>query len=267
MEKDEAKILKENVRQVFTDEMLSFLYNSTVFQSFSEEEQQSFIKTYEKNIHFHEILDVAKSLQEVIFEVEQTMDELTDEVCQFFAQPKKSILDCVKVEDNIVYVPFDRYLKDAAPLVVCVQQGEEMKEVEQFCKGMMMSLFDLCLRQRRDLIIILFAEEVTTLKFEYGHFPIHTFDRFIEHHYGGEARLIPVLNYALELFDGAAEKENAELMLITNNHFSDYDEEVLATFESTLANRGISISAMAMSEELFNRQPLHFLDKVFFANE
>lgn len=259
--------MKENVQHVFTDEMLSFLYSSTVFQSFSEEEQQSFIQTYEKNVHFHEILDVAKSLQEVIFELEQTMDELTDEVRQFFAQPKKSILDRVKIEENIVYVPFDCYLKDAAPLVVCVQQGEAMKGVEQFCKGMLMSLFDLCLRQRRDLIIILFAEEMTTLKFKYGHFPIHTFNRFIEQMYGGEARLMPVLNYVLELFDGAEEKENAELMLITNNQFSDYDEEVLASFEATLANRRISVSAMAMSEELFNRQPLHFLDKVFFVNE
>ncbi len=265
--KDEARVLKENVQQVFTDEMLSFLYSSTVFQSFSEEEQRSFIKTHEKNVHFHEIIDVAKSLQEVIFEVEQTMDELTDEVQQFFAQPKKSILNRVKIEENIIYVPFDRYLKDAAPLVVCVQQGEAMKEVEQFCKGMMMSLFDLCLRQRRDLIIIPFAEEMTTLKFEYGHFSIQTFDRFIQHHFGGEARLIPVLNYALELFDAAEEKENAELMLITNNHFSDYDEEVLASFETTLANRHISVSAMAMSEELFNHQPLHFLNKVFFVNE
>ena len=255
------------LQPVFTDEMLSFLYSSTVFQSLNEEEQQLFIKKYESNHHFHEILSVAQIIQEVIVEVEQSIPPISEEVREFFSKPNKSILDCVRIEDNILHVPFDQLRKENGPLIVCLQQGDDMKEVEQFCKGMILPLLDLCHRQHRDLMILPFAEQASLIQLKCGKITFEQFDTFIHMHLEGVSKLNAVYHVLSECISSLQTTEQVEVIIVSNNHFCDYNENIMEQFDLFFKAQNIAISAIAMSEETFNRQPLSFIDKVFFANE
>ena len=116
--------------------------------------------------HFYGIMNIAQSLQGVIDEVERMMPPATKEMKQHFTTSKKNILEKVEIDENVVFVPSEHFKKKCGPLIICLQQGDEMLDVEQFCKGLLLTLCDLCYRQRRDLHVILFAEDTLTISFE-----------------------------------------------------------------------------------------------------
>ncbi len=251
----------------FTDEMLHFLYSSSMFQSLTEEEQVAFLQEYNENETFHEILKVAIRLNQVIAEVEHTMLPVTEEVSPYFKQPRPSITKRLVIEDNVYHFPFGERIKEQGPYIVCIQQGNSMEDVSLYCKGMLMPLFDMCYRQKRDLIILFFSEDVEELRFEYGESPIRMFNHFITTYKKGDAKIMPVFERIITLWDEADVKESTEVMLITNNQLADYDEKNIMRLVEFLKERSITITAVAMSEQLYEKQPIHFLDKIFFVFE
>lgn len=265
--KGEAISLKSNPQLKFTDEMLHFLYSSSIFQSLTEEEQNAFLQDYKEHEVFHKILQVAIRLNEVIVEVENTMLPIPKEVRQHFKQPRPSISKRLIIEDNVYHFPFGKCIKEQGPYIVCIQQGNSMEDFSLYCKGMLMPLFDMCYRQKRDLIILLFSEDVEALRFEYGGSPIHMFNHFIATYKKGDAKIMPVLERIIKIWDEADVKDQTEVMLITNNELADYDEKNIMKLVESLKERSITITAVAMSEQLYEKQPIHFIDKIYFVFE
>lgn len=266
--KGEAISMKSNPQLKFTDEMLHFLYSSSIFQSLTEEEQLAFLQKYKENETFHKILQVAIRLNELIEEVELTMLPISEnDANQYFKQSRRSITERVTIEDNVYHFPFGERLKEQGPFIVCIQQGSQMEEVSLFCKGMLLPLFDMCYRQQRDLIVLLFSDDVEELRFEYGQSPIRPFDLFISMFKKGDAKIIPVLEHIITLWDEADIKDRTEVMLVTNNELADYSEENVMKLIECLKERSISITAVAMSEQQYEKQPMHFLDNIFFVYE
>jgi hypothetical protein len=251
----------------YTDEMLSFLYSSAVFQSLSENQQRTFLNECMHDQHFYEILNIAQTLQEVIEDVERIIPPATKEMKQFYKTSKKKILDKVEIDKNVVFVPTEHFKKKCGPLIVCLQQGDEMIDVEQFCKGLLLTLCDLCYGQRRDLYVVLFAEHTKVLSFELDRISLDSLMNLIQNHQDGPAKLLPALEKSLTIYNNATINDYTEVMIITNNHFVDYNEDTLNEFAKQFKKKEITVSAVAMSEESFGRQPLHFVDKVFFINE
>lgn len=251
----------------YTDEMLSFLYSSAIFQSLNENQQRTFLNECMQDKHFYGILSVAQSLQGILEEVERIIPPATKEMKQFFMPPKKKIMEKVEIEENVVFVPIEHFKKKCGPLIVCLQQGDEMMDVEQFCKGLLLTLCDICYRQRRDLYVIMYAEQIITLSFELDQISLDTLTNLIQNHQSGTAKLMPALEKSLSIYNNVTINDHTEVMIVTNNHYVDYNEEILNEFAEQFKNEDIMVSAIAMSEESFGRQPLHFVDKVFFINE
>ena len=265
--KGEEISLKSKSQHKFTDEMLHFLYRSSIFQSFTEDEQVAFLQRYKDNEAFHEILQVAIGLNEVIVEVERTIPSISEEVTNYFKQPRRSISKCLKIEDNVYHYPFGECIKEQGPFIVCLQQGNRMEGVSLFCKGMIMPLFEMCYRQKRDLIILPFSDEVEALRFEFGRSHLHAFDLFIAIDKKGDAKIIPTLERIITIVDEADVKDQTEVMLITNNDLIDYSEDKVLTLVDALKERFVSITAVSMSEQHYEKHPMHFLEKIYYVNE
>ena len=256
--------MNSNPQPKFTDEMLHFLYSSSIFQSLSEEEQIAFLQKYNENEAFHGILQVAIRLNEVIAEVESAMPSIPEE---YFKQPRRSISERLTIEDNVYHFPFGECIKEQGPYILCLQQGNRMEDVSLYCKGMLMPLFDMCYRQKRDFIILLFSEDVEELRFEYGQSPIQAFDLFVSMFKKGNAKIIPILERILTIWEETDVKDQTEVMLVTNNELADYSEKTVMNLVELLKERSVSITAVAMSEQQFEKQPMHFVDKIFFVYE
>ena len=265
--KGETISLKSKSQQKFSDEMLHFLYKSSIFQSFTEDEQLAFLQRYQENEAFHNILQVALGLNEVIAEVERTMPAISEEVIHYFKQPRSSISMCLKIEDNVYHYPFGECIKWQVPFIVCWQQGNRMESVSLFCKGMIMPLFDMCYRQKRDLIIIPFSEDAEELHFGFGKSHLHTFDQFIGMDKNGDAQIIPTLEKIINIVDEADVKDQIEVMLITNTDLVDYNEDKVLKLVDTLKERFVSITAVSVSEQHNERHPMHFLENIYYVNE
>ena len=265
--KGETISLKSKSQHKFTDEMLHFLYRSSIFQSFTEDEQVAFLQRYKENVAFHEILQVAINLNEVIAEVERTIPSITEEITNYFKQPRRSISKCLKIEDNVYHYPFGECIKEQGPFIVCLQQGNRMEGVSLFCKGMIMPLFEMCYRQKRDLIIIPFSEDVEELRFEFGKSHLHTFDQFIGMDKKGDAQIIPILKRIITIVDEADVKDQTEVMLITNNDLLDYNEDKVLKLVDILKERFVSITAVSVSEQHNEKHPMRFLENIYYVNE
>lgn len=260
--KGEAISLKSKSQQKFTDEMLHFLYRSTLFQSFPEDEQVAFLQRYRDNEAFHEILQIAIGLNETIAELERTMPAISEDVTHYFKQPRRSISMCLKIEDNVYHYPFGERIKEQGPFIVCMQQGDRMEDVSLFCKGLVMPLFDMCYRQKRDLIILPFSNDVEELRFEFGESPFCAFDLFITINKKGDAKIIPTLERIINIVDDSDVKDQTEVILITNNDLVDYSENKVLELVDALKERFVSITAVSMSEEQYEKQPMYFVDKI-----
>ena len=261
--KGEAISLKSKSQHKLTDEMLHFLFSSSIFQSFSEDEQVAFLQRYKENEAFHDIPRVAMSLNEIIEEVERTMPSIPEEVTGYFKQPRRSISMCLKIEDNVYHYPFGKCIKEQGPLIVCLQQGNRMEGASLFCKGMIIPLFDMCYRQKRDLIILPFSDDVEELRFEYGESPLNAFGRFIAVDKKGDAKIIPTLERIITIVDEVDVKEQTEVFLFTNNYLVDYYDEKVMELVDVLKEYFVSITAISIDEQ----HPMHFLDKIYYVNE
>ena len=251
----------------YTDEMLSMIYKSVVFQSLDEERQRAFLDAFMENKTFYEMVSVLQSLQEVIEEVEKFIPPIPEDAETFFMAKNKSILDKITISENVIYLSKQQFQKQVGPLIVCLQQGDDMLEVEEFCKGMLLSLFDVCYRQRRDLYIIAFAEELRTIEFPLYELQETSFSKFVNGYEHGVTKIKPALQKAMDLFTSSEVKKQTEVMIVSNHHFVDYEEDAFHEFAQFFESNSITVSAIAMSEDAFNRQPLEFVEKVFFVNE
>lgn len=256
-----------HVREELSDEALHLLYSSRLFQSFSEKDQQAFLERYGKHETFQEMINVAIGLNEVVKEVESYVPALTDEVKDYFKKPNISIVNRIKVENNLYYYPFGENVKHQGPLIICLQQGETMEEFSVFCKGLMLPLFDMCYREKRDLIVIPFAESNHDISFVFGQPLWDEFDQFLDCDLKGEAHLIPALKKAIVKIDEADVKEQIELIVFSNHLLSDYDKDHYEQLAKELKSRGVTFAGIAMSETLFREQPLYFFDKIYFVQE
>ena len=256
-------------KNILNDEILSFLYSSPAFQQLTEDKQQDFLQMFREDQYFKEVITTAMSLQETITEVEATMPKMMDK--DILLPPdahKKLIKDQTHVEGNVYFVPFMYNLKNAAPLIICVQLSESIVEFEKFCKGALWPLFNVCVRQKRDLVIVPFGETVgEPLTFEFGHMNIELFNEFIHSTLAGEAKIVPALQKALSIFEQDEVKIDPELMIVTDNQFTDFNTMLSGDFAQQLAHLNVEVSVIAMSEIDFEVQPFPFADKVFYVNE
>lgn len=250
-----------------TDEMLQFLYNSDFFQSFSEEEQNSFLKNFQHNEDFIEALSVATSVSTMIDELEQSIPPASDELIDYFKQPRHSISTKATVNKNVIHYPFGEKVKEQGPLIVCLQRSESMKEMLNFCKGLILPLFDLCHRQKRDLIVVPFNQNHFVMRFNCYDFSCERFEQFIRLKTNGEAMMFPLLNSLQTIWENEEVNEQIEVMIVSDLEFKDFQ---LDCFENALVNLkslGMSISCVALSEQSFSHQIFQQFDKVYFINE
>ncbi|MGE7021213.1 vWA domain-containing protein [Solibacillus cecembensis] len=250
-----------------TDEILHFLYSHFAFQALQEHEQQQFITQFQHNAQFIEIVEISSMLQESIFELEAMMPKIQDKDILLPPESYQQLMkDQTVVSDNIYYVPFGQNEQLYSPIVIALQQSDSMKDMEAFCKGTILPIFNLSARQKRDLVIIPFGQTVgKPLYFHHAHLQPSLFADFIEGNKAGEAEILPVLNTALELLQQNPIKNEAELMIITDNHYTDFAAFSKSDIGQKLKQLGVEISVIAMNEKDFDAQPIQFAHKVFFA--
>lgn len=258
-----------NSKSILNDEILHFLYSNRAFQQLEEEKQVHFLQTFQCDDLFKEIIEVTMSLQDTILEVEATMPKMQDK--DFLLPPeqhKKLLKEQIKVEGNVYFVPFENFVKQSAPFIICIQQSKTMMEFNAFCKGLILPLFNVCTRQKRDLIIIPFDEHrAEPILFECGLVDTALFKRFIHWTGEGEAKIVPALQRAVRLFVEDEVKISPELMIITDNQFTDFHEMIAAEFTTQFVELETEVTVVAISEEDFEIQPILFADKVFFTHD
>ncbi|MEG0470939.1 MAG: hypothetical protein RR588_01260 [Solibacillus sp.] len=261
--------MTENMKTQLTDEILHFLYSHFAFQALQEQDQQQFITHFQHNAQFKEIVEIASTLQESIVELEAMMPKIQD---PDILLPPESYSQLMKgqtiVSDNIYYVPFGQQGKRYSPIVIVLQQSDAMNEMQAFCKATILPIFNLCARQQRDLVILPFAGNVgKPLHFQHAHFQPPLFAEFIEGNRGGEAEILPVLNTALGILQQCPIQNNAELIIITDNQYTDGAALINNDIGQKLQQLNADVSVIAMCEKDFEAQPIPFADKVFFAEQ
>jgi len=256
-------------KTVLTDEILHFLYRNASFQAMDENQQQQFLEKFGQQPLFIEVIEIATALEEMITEVEATMPKIQDKDYLFPIEQQKQLLkDRTVIDGNVLYVPFDEMKNLYSPMIVIVQHSDAMREYEAFTKGTIFPLFNLCAVQKRDLIILPFSDKpAKPLLFKNGTFDIGLFDQFLQQYLTGNAQIMPALEKAIELFTQDNIDNQRDLMIITDNQFTDFhnlNQQVLA---GEMREHDIDLSVIAMSERDFEKQPITFADKVFFAND
>ena len=224
---------------------------------------------FREDQYFKEVITTAMSLQETIIEVEATMPKMMDKDILLPPEAHKKLLkERTHMEGNVYFVPFMYNLKNAAPFIICVQLSDSIIEFEKFCKGALWPLFSVCVRQKRDLVIVPFGETVSEpLVFEFGHMNNELFNEFIHSTLAGDAQIVPALQKALSIFKQDEVKIDPELMIVTDNQFTDFNTLLNGDLAHQLADLNVDVSVIAMSEIDFEVQPIPFADKVFYVNE
>lgn len=256
-------------KSVLTDEILHFLYRNASFQALEENVQQQFLEKFGLQPLFIEVIEISIALEEIIEEVEATMPKIQDKDFLFPLEQQKQLLkDRTVVNGNVLHVPFDEIKKRYSPMIVIVEQSDAMQEFEAFTKGTILPLFNLCAVQKRDLIILPYSNKpAQPLLFTNGILHLEMFDLFLQQHIGGEARIVPALDKAIELFTQDYIDNQRDLILITDNQFSDFNQLNQNMLTEKMQELDIDLAVIAMSEKDFEKQPIKFADKVFFANE
>ena len=261
--------MTNNHKTLFTDEILHFLYSNTSFHGLCEEEQLQFLERFQTNDVFREMVEIAIALEETITEVEATMPKIQQKDLLLPQTEQKELLKSrMVVEDNVYYVPFEVLDNIYSPIVIAIQQSTSMKEFEAFCKGTILPLFNLSASQKRDLILLPFNETVNApITFKNGKIQLSSFIHFMDQTYVGEAKIVPVIERAIELFKEDSIDNQRDLMILTDNQFTDFQALIATDFVAVLAELQVDVSVVAMSEIDFEVQPIPFADKVYFANE
>ena len=137
--------MTNEIKTILNDEILHFLYSNAAFQQLSEEEQQTFLQTFEYDELFKEMAEIAISLQETISEIEATMPKMQNKDLLMPQQEHRKLLKKrMKIEGNVYFVPFNELENLYSPYIICIQQSDTMVEFEAFSKGMLLPLFNLC---------------------------------------------------------------------------------------------------------------------------
>lgn len=256
-------------KTLLTDEILRFLYRNASFQGLSEEEQINFLDIFLSNDTFKDMVEIAIALEETIKEVEATMPKIQQKDLLLPQTKQKELMKSrTIVEDNVYYVPFEEMGNIFSPIVIAFQQSNSMKEFEAFCKGMILPLFNLSALQKRDLILLPFNEKVNApITFKNGKMQLTSFINFMKQTYVGKAKIVPALEQAIEIFNDDFIENERNLMILTDNQFTDFTSFMATDFSSVLADLKVDVSVVAMSEIDFEVQPIPFADKVYFANE
>ena len=256
-------------KTVLTDEILHFLYRNASFQALEENQQQLFLEKFGQQPLFIEVIEIAIALEEMITEVEATMPKIQDKDLLFpLDQQKQFLKDRTVIDGNVLYVPFDEMKNLYSPMIVIVQQCDAMKEYEAFTKGTIVPLFNLCAVQKRDLIILPFSNKpAQPLLFKNGTLHVELFGQFLQHYLNGDAQIVPAIDKAIELFSQDTIGNQRDLIMITDNQFSDFHNLNAQAFAGKFQELDIDLAVIAMSEMNFEKQPISFADKVFFANE
>lgn len=256
-------------KTLLNDEILHFLYKNASFQALEEATQQQFIAKFKEDEHFVEIIEISMSLQEMIQEVEATMPKMQDKDFLLLQQQQKQFVkERTVVEGNVYFVPFQEIEDVFSPMVVALQQSESMLEFDAFCKGTIIPLFHLCASQKRDLIVVPFSNMVhEPIVFKHGVMELPMFEEFIMTGSTLDAELAPAIEQVLAIFEADQINNGRDLMIITDNQFTDFQAVMQADFEQPLNELDIDVSVIAMSEVDFEVQPIPFAQKVFFANE
>lgn len=263
-------ILSEHTKSIFTDESLRFLYSSPMFQQLSEEQQMAFLSEFEFDESLQQQLDIALEIQGSVKEVESFMPKMLDKdhAIYVLSQYHKHLKSHIEQRDNILYVPFNKKLKYAAPFIVLLQQSKRMASLEHFTKGMLLPLFNSCARQQRDLIVIPFNENVQApITFENGQLLVEQFQQFLLGDYNSNAKIVAALEKAIHIFKEDRNERQRELFIVTDNQFMDFEKLQQSEIDLQLKNLQVVVSVVAKSEEQFDMQPITFADKVYFINE
>ncbi|MGE7981204.1 vWA domain-containing protein [Solibacillus sp. NPDC093137] len=256
-------------KTVLTDEILHFLYRNASFQALDENQQQQFLEKFGQQPLFIEVIEIAIAVEEMIAEVEATMPKIQDKDYLFPIEQQKQLLkDRMVIDGNVLYVSFDEMKNRYSPMIVIVQQSDAMQEYEAFTKGTILPLFNLCAVQKRDLIILPFSNKpAQPLLFKNGKIDIELFDQFLQQYLPGDAQIIPAIDKAIEFFTQDNIDNQRDLMIITDNQFTDFHKFEQQVTAGKMQELDIDLAVIAMSETNFESQPIAFADKVFFAND
>ena len=261
--------MTNNDKTLLTDEILHFLYRNASFQGLSEGDQLQFLDIFLTNDVFKEMIKIAIAVEETITEIEATMPNIQQKDL-LLPQTKQKILlkSRTVVEDNVYYVPFEALDHMFSPFVIAIQQSISMKKFEAFCKGMILPLFNLSALQKRDIILLPFNEKVNEpIYFKNGKMQLQSFINFMNQSYGGKAKIVPAIEQALKIFKEDSIENQRDLMILTDNLFTDFQDLIAADYVEVIAELQVDVSVVAMSKMEFEIQPIPFADKVYFTNE
>lgn len=258
-----------NFTPALHDTILHFLYSNSAFQQLEEAEQQAFIERFGQQEKFQEIVEVAFSMQESIQEVEATMPKILERDRLFHKTEQHELLKAsTVVKGNVYHVPFEKKQTNFSPFIVCVQCSKSMAQHEVMYKGLLLPLFNLCVRQQRDLIIIPFNDvQHEPIVYKHGQFTVDSFEALFALQQQGEANIVPAIEQALALLAQDEIQHVPEVMFVTDNQFIDFDALQPANYEAAFLDVDAEVSVIAMREVDFDRQPIPFANKVFYAVE
>lgn len=251
-------------------EVLSYLNSSDMFMNLSTEDQRIFLKRFGNDEGFLELMDVAIAFQEEVADVEAMVPMLFDknyiEEAEGKTVRKNALKDLVVKEDNVCFIPFQTEVDLASPLIIALDCSTSMLPFESLAKGLMIPCFNLCAQQKRDCIVVPFTETTARpIVLKHGQLHVQSMYELLSLQMRGRARLYPVLKKAIALFDKYKVKQDAELMIVSMNYFDDYREASNSSLIRQLKSQHVELSAITLDEKQFNEEPLHFIDKVFFA--
>lgn len=252
-------------KTILTDEILHYLYHNAFFKSLSEEDKRQLLENFRLNDVFKEMIKIAITLEAAIMEVEAMMPKI-QQIDRLL--PQNQLKSYTVVEGNVYYVPFETCDNIFSPIVIAIQQSYSMKEFEAFCKGIVLSLFNLSACQKRDIILLPFNESVNVpIYFKNGTIQLQSFINFMDQLYNGEAKIVPVIHQAVKIFSTDFICNQRDLVILTDNQFTDFEELITTNFVERLVELQVDISVVAMSEINFEVHPIPFAAKVFFADE
>ena len=239
-----------------------------MFQNLQETEQQRFLVEFEQHDVLREVLEIALDVQTSVIEIESIVpsilpkDHVADEIALYHEQLKAN----TEKRDNVYYVPFGKQAR--SPFIIIMQQSKDMEDISTYMKGLILPLFNLCAKQRRDLIIVPFQEEVIDeIIFTNGVLHVGNFSKWLNIPMKGKANIMPALNKAIALFEEDTLNDQRELFIVANNNFFDkklFEDSVVA---EKLVLLNVETSVITTSEQQFEQMPISFAQKVYFIDE
>lgn len=144
------------------------------------------------------------------------------------------------------------------PIVICLDQSDSMRELDNQSKGFVLALMSIAKRQKRDLCLVLFSSQVRQFEFSKGDIGASQIVKLAEAFLGGGTKFELALEEALQVIGESRFKE-ADLVFVTDGE-DEVTDEFLERFNRLKRDKAFQVLSLLIGTSPESVEP--FTDRV-----